>query len=533
MQNLLECETHRKERPNNAIIRANQGGGGKLPFLAASLATLALFAVVTMSATLLGDTPLASAQPSQKVVQISAGGDHTCALLESGGLLCWGLNDVDQAFPPEGEYIAVDAGWRHTCASTKQNEVVCWGRNLEGQSASPTPGWSRRTNDRDYTVVFASGVTATCASHELKGDDFHCWGSITDVFQNKFSQVAVGRAHFCAVSSRLTPAVSCSGDDSYGQTSSTPDGSFSAMDAGDDYTCAITSAGAISCWGRSIHGQADAPQGRYVDIATGAEHACGIAAAGSIRCWGRNNHGQTDVPGGTNWKLAAAGGSHSCAVNEDGKVTCWGRNNHEQLDVPAAIAATPTFTVDVSAAPEDGGSVAGAGSYRSGRTARLTATPAEGYRFVRWIGDASGTASSVRLTVNDDKTATAVFDLIGDRDETPMISDGAMTAEFPAGRIVARRLDDGRTEFGYQPQGGERVLPAQRYFPANATVDRWLSSSAVIVDGEEVGQINARLLDDGRIEFAFTPTNGERILPSSRFFPISSGGNWLRSSLLE
>ena len=305
------------------------------------------------------------------------------------------------------------------------------------------------------------------------------------------------------------------------------------IDAGDDYTCSITSAGAISCWGRSIHGQADPPQGRYLDIATGAEHGCGIAASGSIRCWGRNNHGQTDVPGGTNWKLAAAGGSHSCAVNEDGKVTCWGRNNHGQLDVPAAIGTTPTFTVDVSAAPEEGGSVGGAGSYRSGRTARLTATPAEGYRFVRWIGDASGTASSVRLTVNDDKTATAVFDLIGDRDETPMISDGAMTAEFPSGRIVARRLDDGRTEFGYQPQGGERVLPAQRYFPANATVDRWLSSSAVIVDGEEVGQINARLLDDGRIEFAFTPTNGERILPSSRFFPVSSGGNWLRSSLLE
>ena len=305
------------------------------------------------------------------------------------------------------------------------------------------------------------------------------------------------------------------------------------MDAGDDYTCAITSAGAISCWGRSIHGQADAPQGRYLDIAAGAEHGCGIAAAGSLRCWGRNNHGQTDVPGGTNWKLAAAGGSHSCAVNDDGKVVCWGRNNYGQLSVPAAIASNPTFTVDVSASPEEGGSISGAGSYRSGRTARLTATPADGYRFVRWIGDASGTASSVRLTVNDDKTATAVFDLISDRDETPMIDDGAMTAEFPAGRIVARRLDDGRTEFGYQPQGEERVLPASRYFPANATVGRWLSSSAVIVDGEEVGRINAQLLADGRIEFAFTPTDGERILPSSRYFPASSGGNWLRSSLLE
>jgi len=304
------------------------------------------------------------------------------------------------------------------------------------------------------------------------------------------------------------------------------------MDAGDDYTCAITSVGAISCWGRSIHGQADAPQGRYLDIATGAEHACGIASAGSIRCWGRNNHEQTSAPGGNNWELAAAGGSHSCSVNEDGKVACWGRNNHGQINVPAAIATNPTFTVKISASPEAGGSVEGAGRYRSGRTARLTATPAEGYRFVRWIGDASGTAASVRLTVNEDKSAIAVFDLIRNPDDAPMIDDGAMMAAFPAGRIVARRLNDGRTEFGYQPQGGERILPAQRYFPANATVDRWLNSSPVIVDGEEVGRINARLLADGRIEFAFTPTDGERILPSSRYFPVSSSGAWLRSSLI-
>ena len=38
---------------------------------------------------------------------------------------------------------------------------------------------------------------------------------------------------------------------------------------------------------------------------------------------------------------------------------------------------------------------------------------------------------------------------------------------------------------------------------------------------------------DGRIEFAFTPTDGERILPASRFFPVSSSGGWLRSSVID
>ena len=100
-----------------------------------------------------------------------------------------------------------------------------------------------------------------------------------------------------------------------------------------------------------------------------------------------------------------------------------------------------------------------------------------------------------------------------------------------AGRIVARQLEDGRVEFGWQPTGGARVLPRQRYFPTDATVDRWLRSSPVEVDGAEIGRINARLLGDGRIEFAFTPTDGERIEPQARYFPAGARvGRWLRST---
>ena len=49
-----------------------------------------------------------------------------------------------------------------------------------------------------------------------------------------------------------------------------------------------------------------------------------------------------------------------------------------------------------------------------------------------------------------------------------------------------------------------------------------------------VGRINARLSGDGRIEFAFTPTGGERILPRSRYFPVNATADrWLRSTLIE
>ena len=55
-------------------------------------------------------------------------------------------------------------------------------------------------------------------------------------------------------------------------------------------------------------------------------------------------------------------------------------------------------------------------------------------------------------------------------------------AEFVV-RIVARRLDDGRTEFGLQAHGQTApYLPGSRFFPANTAVGRWLRSSEINLD---------------------------------------------------
>ena len=80
----------------------------------------------------------------------------------------------------------------------------------------------------------------------------------------------------------------------------------------------------------------------------------------------------------------------------------------------------------------------------------------------------------------------------------------------------------------------ERILPRSRYFPANANVDRWLQSSPVAVDDREIDRISARLLADGRIEFALLPVEAERILPRVRYFPADARADrWLRSSVIE
>ena len=75
------------------------------------------------------------------------------------------------------------------------------------------------------------------------------------------------------------------------------------------------------------------------------------------------------------------------------------------------------------------------------------------------------------------------------------------------------------------------MLPRSRYFPVDPGHGRWLRSTPIEVDGTVVGRINARLAANGRIEFAFTPTGGDLILPSSRYFPANPGHNrWLRST---
>jgi hypothetical protein len=105
--------------------------------------------------------------------------------------------------------------------------------------------------------------------------------------------------------------------------------------------------------------------------------------------------------------------------------------------------------------------------------------------------------------------------------------------DFPAGRIVARRLDDGRIEFAYRPEGGEVIAPTRRLFPTSARVGRWLNSSPLQYEGQRFGRISARSLANGRIEFSFVLTTGERILPRQRLFPASSSGKWLQSTLID
>ena len=82
-----------------------------------------------------------------------------------------------------------------------------------------------------------------------------------------------------------------------------------------------------------------------------------------------------------------------------------------------------------------------------------------------------GIVLSLTLTIVIAAAAMGIARAVGDRTEV---------------RILAQRLDDGRTEFGLQYREADdtwsdTVLPHRRYFPADPEVGNWLVSSGVMV----------------------------------------------------
>jgi uncharacterized repeat protein (TIGR02543 family) len=74
--------------------------------------------------------------------------------------------------------------------------------------------------------------------------------------------------------------------------------------------------------------------------------------------------------------------------------------------------AIQTYTLTTNVSPAGAGSVSPSGDeYESGSQVTLTANPATGHTFDHWSGDASGSTTTVTITMDSDKTITAHFEV--------------------------------------------------------------------------------------------------------------------------
>ena len=224
----------------------------------------------------------------------------------------------------------------------------------------------------------ALGSTAESAAAVIgAGKGFHCWidsGAAKCIGLNAEGQLGDGT---------LTPrtaAVVVSGLNS----------GVIAIAAGDAHGCALTSVGAVWCWGSNDRGQlgngtttdSSMPvpvlglSSGVVRIDAGMENSCAVTSQGRALCWGNNqtfgtgsittdanSDGEFDpvlIPAqvtGLNSGVVAISISgersnattsvvHGCAVLQYGDVMCWGSNSSGQLGTTLAGAtATPNLVV--------------------------------------------------------------------------------------------------------------------------------------------------------------------------------------------
>ncbi len=253
----------------------------------------------------------------------------------------------------------IAGGVGHTCALTVAGGAKCWGDDSSGQLGDFYGAVLSRT-----APVNVGGGAANLAA------------------------ITAGASHSCALTS--SGGVKCWGDNSRGQLGdgNTAPGlllvdvvglsgvtSLSANASG-YHTCAITTGGALKCWGRNDFGQLgdqsttdrNTPVSAFLNgstavaVSAGGAHTCIITPAGGVRCWGRNSEGQlgdgtlvsktspVDVVGlGSGVVAIASAYSHTCALLATGSVKCWGWNGEGELGNGTTVSS-PT-PVDVSGLP--------------------------------------------------------------------------------------------------------------------------------------------------------------------------------------
>jgi hypothetical protein len=84
----------------------------------------------------------------------------------------------------------------------------------------------------------------------------------------------------------------------------------------------------------------------------------------------------------------------------------------EPTPAPEPAPETPQkrYFLSVIASPTEGGSVSPTSElYDSDSLVTIVATPADGYDFVSWSGDVSGSEPTISITMDSDKEAVAVF----------------------------------------------------------------------------------------------------------------------------
>jgi len=307
---------------------------------------------------------------------VAPGATHACGITGRAEVYCWGmsvygeigpvpsgLEDCSQRFGPgvrcspfpvrssNLRLVAITAGDMHTCALDTQGTAFCWGANFYGQSgtgsgsAVPTP---TAVAGGHRFIQIVAGRMHTCGI--TTEHDAYCWG------WDRAGTIGAGDVS----SSRCV----FFGDDPCARTPRAVAGGHAWMQltASDDATCGLTTDGDLYCWGLEVGGSDGlycqvpgnlegcthvpvrvSPGERYRATGIGDVHRCQQLLDGTLQCWGANYWGMfgngtttrsaTSVTagGGAVYASLAVMRESTCALSDDGRARCWGFGGDGQI----------------------------------------------------------------------------------------------------------------------------------------------------------------------------------------------------------
>jgi alpha-tubulin suppressor-like RCC1 family protein len=245
--------------------------------------------------------PAASAAPAHRAVSVSSGDAFSCALTKAGGVQCWGENDSgqlgngskqDSAVPVQVQGLesgvrSVTASWWHACAVLDDGGVKCWGSGELGDGT-----WNGSSVPVDVqglsgpVTEVAGGWIHLCAL--IESGAVECWGTNSD------GQLGTGKINDGA------------------QLIATPVEGLKApvttIAAGDVSTCAVLRTRAAYCWGGNEFGQLGDGTQKSRGLPVRVKHlknarsiategwpfgaqSCATRGNGTVKCWGYQDDG--------------------------------------------------------------------------------------------------------------------------------------------------------------------------------------------------------------------------------------------------
>ena len=133
-----------------------------MQFLAYLLAALSLALIAALQAP-------APPQAKLMAVEISAGGQHSCAIDREQRIHCWGSNRHGQLDAPEGWFTSVSAGETHTCAIDVDGRLVCWGGGKFVGPAQPEGRFVQVSAGEDHTCALRTDGRLLCFGWNRNG----------------------------------------------------------------------------------------------------------------------------------------------------------------------------------------------------------------------------------------------------------------------------------------------------------------------------------------------------------------------------